>query len=75
MFPRHIAEALKAGLKPEIEHKANVCVLFADIPAFEQHSRSMTPEQVADLLDRYLSRLDVLVQTFELYKASSQLEV
>jgi hypothetical protein len=28
----------------------------------------LTPEQIADLLDRYLSKLDALVQTYELYK-------
>ena len=68
VFPKHIAEALKAGIKPDIEHKPDVCVLFTDILNFEQLQQKLTPVQLADLMDRYFSKLDTLVQDLYLYK-------
>ena len=68
VFPKHIAEALKAGIKPEIEHKPDVCVLFTDILNFEALQNKLTPIQLADLMDRYFSKLDTLVQDLKLYK-------
>eukprot|EP00730_Choanoeca_flexa_P008980 TRINITY_DN12566_c0_g7_i2.p1 TRINITY_DN12566_c0_g7~~TRINITY_DN12566_c0_g7_i2.p1 ORF type:complete len:785 (+),score=108.13 TRINITY_DN12566_c0_g7_i2:234-2357(+) len=68
VFPKHIAEQLKAGIKPEIEHKPDVCVLFTDILGFDKLLRDLTPEQMSDLMDRYLSKLDSLVQELDLYK-------
>jgi class 3 adenylate cyclase len=70
VFPKHIAEALKAGIKPDIEHKPDVCVLFTDILNFEQLQQSLTPVQLADLMDRYFSKIDTLVQDLKLYKVS-----
>jgi len=48
VFPRHIADALKAGKKVEPESHELVTVFFSDIISFTDMSRKMTPTKVGD---------------------------
>jgi class 3 adenylate cyclase len=70
VFPKHVVDKLKAGLKPEIENKAEVSVLFTDIVGFTTLSSTLTAEQVSDMLDRFFSQLDAVIQELDLYKVS-----
>ena len=68
VFPKHIAEALKNGIKPEIEEKNMVSVFFTDIVGFTTLSDQITAMQVSTMLDRFFSKLDQLIQELDLYK-------
>jgi class 3 adenylate cyclase len=68
VFPRHIVAQLKAGLKPEIERKEEVSVLFIDIVGFTTLSSKLSAVQVSDMLDRFFTRLDHLIRDLDLYK-------
>lgn len=52
IFPKHIAEALKAGQKVEPEHHDEVTVIFSDIVNFTEISRKIGPLKVSQMLDR-----------------------
>ncbi|EDQ91774.1 uncharacterized protein MONBRDRAFT_31218 [Monosiga brevicollis MX1] len=68
VFPKHVADALKAGVKPEIEEMENVSVFFTDICGFTTISSKLSAAQVSDMLDRFFSRLDILIKDLDLYK-------
>lgn len=68
VFPKHIAEALKNGIKPAIEEINMVSVFFTDIVGFTTLSDQLTPMQVSTMLDRFFSKLDSLIQELGLYK-------
>ena len=55
LFPRHIADALKAGQKVEPEEHDEVTVVFSDIVHFTDISRVTSPLKVSSMLDRLVS--------------------
>lgn len=52
VFPKHIADALKAGQKVEPEDHENVTVFFSEIIHFNDISDAMHPVKVCNMLDR-----------------------
>ena len=70
VFPKHIAELLKGGHRPPIEELAEVSVFFTDIVGFTVISSTLSPSQVASMLDRLYCKFDVLIAAYDLYKVS-----
>ena len=52
IFPPHIADALREGRRVPQEKHECVTIFFSDIVGFSAMSRDLSPEKVADLLDR-----------------------
>eukprot|EP00730_Choanoeca_flexa_P005203 TRINITY_DN11901_c0_g6_i1.p1 TRINITY_DN11901_c0_g6~~TRINITY_DN11901_c0_g6_i1.p1 ORF type:complete len:479 (+),score=123.04 TRINITY_DN11901_c0_g6_i1:41-1438(+) len=71
VFPKHVAEALKAGKKVEPQHYDSVTIFFSDIVGFTDISGSLPPEEVMDMLDRLYTRLDGLVDRYDLFKVET----
>lgn len=56
LFPKKVADQLKAGQKVEPEQHEEVTVVFSDIVHFTDISRQLPPLKVSNMLDRlYLS--------------------
>ena len=68
VFPRHVAEALREGRKAEPLSRDIVTVVFADIVNFSNISSSLSPMQVADILDRLYTKLDGLCVSHDVFK-------
>eukprot|EP00730_Choanoeca_flexa_P002210 TRINITY_DN10953_c0_g1_i1.p1 TRINITY_DN10953_c0_g1~~TRINITY_DN10953_c0_g1_i1.p1 ORF type:complete len:855 (+),score=191.73 TRINITY_DN10953_c0_g1_i1:232-2796(+) len=68
VFPKHIAEALKNDIKPEIEEISMVSVFFLDIVSFTTLSDQIGPMAVSTMLDRFFSKIDNLISEMDLYK-------
>jgi len=58
LFPKHIADALKAGQKVEPENHELVTVVFSDIVHFTDISREISPLKVSEMLDRLYLAFD-----------------
>jgi class 3 adenylate cyclase len=71
IFPRHIAEALRDGRTVEAAHKDCVTIFFSDIAGFTDLSSSLSPRQVADLLDRLYTKFDALSQKYDIFKVET----
>eukprot|EP00526_Cylindrotheca_closterium_P008173 CAMPEP_0113660222 /NCGR_PEP_ID=MMETSP0017_2-20120614/32780_1 /TAXON_ID=2856 /ORGANISM="Cylindrotheca closterium" /LENGTH=836 /DNA_ID=CAMNT_0000574833 /DNA_START=650 /DNA_END=3157 /DNA_ORIENTATION=+ /assembly_acc=CAM_ASM_000147 len=52
VFPKKVADQLKAGQKVEPETHDNVTVFFSDIVRFTDISRALSPVKVCNMLDR-----------------------
>lgn len=66
IFPKHIADALKAGQKVEPETHDLVTIVFSDIVHFTDISREISPLKVSEMLDRlYLAFDKVCKQEFQ----------
>lgn len=68
IFPKHIAEALKAGQKVEPEQHDEVTVIFSDIVRFTDISRNSTPLKVSQMLDRLYHAFDRVAQKHGVFK-------
>lgn len=68
IFPPHIADALREGRKVEQEKHECVTIFFSDIVGFSAISRDLTPDGVADMLDRLYSRFDELTRLHDIFK-------
>lgn len=68
VFPRHIADALKAGEKVEPESHELVTIFFSDIVKFTNISATLSPLKVSHMLDRLYMAFDTLAETFGVFK-------
>ena len=73
LFPRHIADALKAGQKVEPEQHDEVTVVFSDIVHFTDISRVSSALKVSNMLDRLYLAFDRVARKHEVFKVSSQM--
>ncbi|KAK3283488.1 hypothetical protein CYMTET_8813 [Cymbomonas tetramitiformis] len=71
VFPPHIAETLKMGLKVEPEHHDCVTIFFSDIVGFTDISRQLQPVQVMDMLDRLYEGFDKLARERDVFKVET----
>lgn len=71
IFPRHIAEALKAGKKVEPESHELVTVLFSDIKGFTDISREISPMKVSEMLDRLYLAFDRIARKHGVFKVET----
>ena len=68
VFPRHIADVLAAGGKPEPESHDMVTIFFSDIVGFTKIASVLSPLKVSKLLDRLYLAFDDLVKKHDLFK-------
>ena len=73
VFPRHIADALKAGQKVEPERREVVTIFFSDIVGFTTISSELDPEKVSTMLHRLYSAFDQLADTYGIFKVRANL--
>jgi len=67
MFPPHIVEKLKRGVKVEPEDHF-VSIFFSDIVGFTNISAQLSPAEVADMLDRLYTQMDGVCHRLDLFK-------
>lgn len=68
MFPKHIADQLREGRKPEPEKKEMVTLFFSDVVGFTTISSKIDPEDVSDMLDRLYLKFDALAEKHDVFK-------
>ena len=68
MFPKHIADQLREGRKPEPEKKDMVTTFFSDIVGFTNISSKLPDEKISDMLDRLYLRFDALADKHDVFK-------
>jgi len=68
VFPKRIADALRAGRKIEPEQHDCVSIYFSDIVGFTTISSSLTPLKVSDMLDRLYVKFDDLSIERDVFK-------
>ncbi|CAJ1935034.1 unnamed protein product [Cylindrotheca closterium] len=68
VFPKKVADQLKAGQKVEPETHSNVTVFFSDIVRFTDISRAMSAVKVCNMLDRLYMAFDSLADKHEVFK-------
>ena len=71
IFPKHIADQLKAGQKVEAENHEEVTVVFSDIVHFTDISRALTPLKVSQMLDRLYMAFDKVARKNEVFKVET----
>ena len=71
LFPKHIADQLKAGQKVEPEHHELVTVIFSDIVHFTDISRTSTPLKVSQMLDRLYLAFDKVARKNQVFKVET----
>ena len=70
VFPKHVAEALRAGRKVEPEQCEMVTIFFSDIVGFTDIAAELPPMKVSDMLDRLYNRFDELSLRHDLFKGT-----
>ena len=68
VFPRHVAEVILNGGKPEAENHENVTIFFSDVVNFTKIASSLSPMKVSDMLDRLYLAFDNLAEKYQLFK-------
>ena len=71
VFPAHVADALRRGVKVEPESHDVVTIFFADIVNFTSISQLLPPIKVSDLLDRLYKKFDALSQMHDVFKVET----
>lgn len=71
IFPKHIADALKAGKKVEPEQHDNVTVVFSQIAHFGEITRDMPPFKVSCMLDRLYMAFDSVANKHQVFKVET----
>lgn len=71
IFPKHIAEALKAGRKVEPETHDLVTIVFSDIKGFTDISRQLSPIKVSMMLDRLYLAFDRIARKHGVFKVET----
>lgn len=71
VFPRKVADQLKAGQKVEPETHDDVTVFFSDIVSFTDISRKMSAVKVCKMLDRLYLAFDNLANKHEVFKVET----
>ena len=73
IFPKKIADDLKAGKKIEPESHDLVTVVFSDIIHFTDISRELSPLKVSNMLDRLYVSFDKIARKHNIFKVESKL--
>ena len=68
ILPNKIAERLKTGESPIVDKYSNITIMFADIVNFTNLTKSLSPTDLVNLLDRIFSDLDDLAEKYGLEK-------
>lgn len=71
VFPRRIAEMLRANKPVLPEQYETVTILFTDIVGFTSISSRLTPMKVADMLDRLYTRFDRIAGEYSILKVET----
>ena len=71
LFPKHIANALKAGQKVEPETHELVTIVFSDIVKFTDISREISPLKVSQMLDRLYLAFDKIARKHGIFKVET----
>lgn len=71
VFPKKVADLLKAGQKVEPETHDCVTIFFSDIVHFTDISRTFSPGKVCDMLDRLYVAFDNLASKHQLFKVET----
>eukprot|EP00980_Cylindrotheca_fusiformis_P014252 scaffold3774_cov126-Cylindrotheca_fusiformis.AAC.2 len=71
VFPRKVADMLKAGQKVEPETHEDVTIFFSDIVRFTDISRALPAVKVCDLLDRLYVAFDDLATKHGIFKVET----
>jgi len=71
IFPKHVADALKAGQKVAPENHDNVTVVFSDIVSFTDISQASTPMKVSTMLDRLYLAFDKIARKHSVFKVET----
>mmetsp|Transcript_26441 Transcript_26441/g.44151 ORF Transcript_26441/g.44151 Transcript_26441/m.44151 type:complete len:1556 (-) Transcript_26441:105-4772(-) len=68
VFPRHVAETLRDGLKVQAESFDCVTIFFSDIVGYTTISSNLHPMKVSDMLDRLYTKFDDLSVKHDIFK-------
>ena len=68
VFPRHIADVLQKGGKPEAESHDNVTIFFSDVIGFTTIASTFEPIKVSNMLERLYLAFDALAERHGLFK-------
>eukprot|EP00526_Cylindrotheca_closterium_P014224 CAMPEP_0113653674 /NCGR_PEP_ID=MMETSP0017_2-20120614/28719_1 /TAXON_ID=2856 /ORGANISM="Cylindrotheca closterium" /LENGTH=345 /DNA_ID=CAMNT_0000566711 /DNA_START=182 /DNA_END=1219 /DNA_ORIENTATION=+ /assembly_acc=CAM_ASM_000147 len=71
VFPKAVADKLKAGQKVEPETHNNVTIFFSDIVRFTDISRVLSPVKVCGMLDRLYLAFDALATKHDVFKVET----
>jgi serine/threonine protein kinase len=71
VFPKKVADQLKAGQKVEPETHDDVTVFFSDIVGFTDISRKMSAVKVCNMLDRLYLAFDNLANKHDVFKVET----
>lgn len=71
IFPKHIADTLKAGKKPDAEHHDLCTIVFSDIVGFTTISREISPLKVSEMLDRLYLAFDEIACKHSVFKVET----
>jgi class 3 adenylate cyclase len=71
VFPRHIAEDLRAGRKVEPQNHEIVTIFFSDIVGFTDISSKMDALKISDMLDRLYHSFDALSHYHDVFKVET----
>lgn len=71
VFPKHVAEALRAGRPVEPQSREIVTIFFSDIVGFTKISSSLEPIKVSDMLGRLYTAFDELSHEHDIFKVET----
>ena len=71
LFPKHIADALKAGQKVEPEQHEEVTVVFSEVVNFSDILASLPPMKVSSMLDRLYMAFDKVAKKHSIFKVET----
>ena len=71
LFPKHVADQLKAGKKVEPENHDEVTIIFSDIVHFTDISKALTPLKVSQMLDRLYLAFDTVARKHKVFKVET----
>eukprot|EP00873_Tetraselmis_striata_P015852 jgi/Tetstr1/436116/TSEL_024963.t1 len=71
VFPKHVVKALARGEKVAPEHHNSVTIFFSDIVGFTDISRTISPVDVMNMLDRLYVEFDNLAEREGVFKVET----
>jgi len=71
VFPKHVAEALRAGRQVEPESREIVTIFFSDIVGFTKISSNLSAIKVSDMLGRLYTAFDQLSHEHDIFKVET----
>lgn len=71
VFPKHVAEALRAGRQIEPESRDIVTIFFSEVAGYSSLSSILSAMKVADMLQRLYDKLDVLTDQYGIFKVET----